>query len=144
MIVVSTEGIEKHKRLIQGSEIYLAPFFCYNHNMSFFKTTRNWYGRFEHPISSLSLIAGFVFDILTLKRVDTLWENFWIVAHLVIVGVFIALIHLKRNEVGDEKNPSKAHFWFVNILQFFFLFSYAFLLCFSFIFFKFSLFSTFL
>jgi len=88
--------------------------------MSFFKTTRSWYGRFERPISSLSLIAGFAFDALTLKRVDMFWENFWVVAHLVIVGVFIALVHLKKIEKGDEKDPSKAHFWFINILQFFF------------------------
>src|ERR1035437_4946348 len=88
--------------------------------MSFIKMTGNWYGRFERPISSLSLIAGFVFDALSLKRVDTLWENCWILGHLIIVGIFIALIHLKESEVGDEKNPSKAHFWFVNILQFFF------------------------
>lgn len=81
---------------------------------------RNWYGKFERPISSLSLIAGFVFDALTLHRVDTLWENFWVIAHLVIVGTFIALIHLKEGEDGDERNPSKTHFWFVNILQFFF------------------------
>ena len=38
--------------------------------MSFINWTRSWYGRFERPISSLSLIAGFVFDALTLKRVD--------------------------------------------------------------------------
>ena len=88
--------------------------------MSFFESTRNWYGRFERPISSLSLIAGFVFDALTLKRVDTLWENCWIIAHIIIVGVFISLIHLREIKEGDEKNPSKAHFWFVNILQFFF------------------------
>jgi hypothetical protein len=88
--------------------------------MSFLKTTRNWYGRFERPISSLSLIAGFVFDALTLRRVDTLWENCWILGHIIIVGVFIGLIHLKKNEAEDEKNPHKAHFWFVNILQFFF------------------------
>lgn len=88
--------------------------------MSFIKTTRNWYGRLERPISSLSLVAGFVFDILTLKRVDMLWENFWIVAHIIIVGIFITLIHLRKSEIGDEKDPSKAHFWFVNILQFFF------------------------
>ncbi|MEI8175197.1 MAG: DUF2914 domain-containing protein, partial [bacterium] len=88
--------------------------------MSLIKRTRNWYGRFERPISSLSLILGFIFDAITLKRVDTLWENFWILSHLIIVGIFIALIHIKENEVGDEKNPSKAHFWFVNILQFFF------------------------
>ena len=81
---------------------------------------RNFYGRFERPISSLSLIAGFVFDALTLKRVDTLWENIWIIGHLFIVGLFITLIHIQENEIGDEKNPKKAHFWYVNILQFFF------------------------
>jgi len=88
--------------------------------MSLIEKTRNWYGRFERPISSFSLILGFVFDALTLKRVDTLWENLWILGHLIIVGIFIVLIHIKENGVGDEKNPSKAHFWFVNILQFFF------------------------
>jgi len=88
--------------------------------MSFFEITRRWYGRFERPISSLSLILGFVFDAITLKRVDTLWEIFWVLAHLIIVGVFIILIHTKESEIGDEKNPSKRHFWYVNILQFFF------------------------
>jgi hypothetical protein len=88
--------------------------------MFFIEPIKHWYGRFERPISSLSLISGFVFDALTLKRVDTLWENMWILGHLLIVGVFILLIHLRSSEVGDEKNPSKAHFWYVNILQFFF------------------------
>jgi hypothetical protein len=88
--------------------------------MLFFEPIRNFYGRFERPISSLSLILGFVFDALTLKRLDTLWENVWILGHLIIVGVFIALIHLQENEIGDEANPGKKHFWYVNILQFFF------------------------
>lgn len=88
--------------------------------MSFFKKTQNWYGRYERPISSLSLVLGFAFDALTLKRVDTPWEIFWILSHLVIVGLFIVLIHTKEGEIGDEKNPSKVHFWYVNILQFFF------------------------
>ncbi|MCX6754411.1 MAG: DUF2914 domain-containing protein [Candidatus Nomurabacteria bacterium] len=88
--------------------------------MSLFEKTRNWYGRFERPISSLSLVFGFVFDALTLKRVDTFWEISWVVAHLIIVGLFIILIHAKESEIGDEKNPSKRHFWYVNILQFFF------------------------
>lgn len=88
--------------------------------MSLFEKTRSWYGRFERPISSLSLIGGFLFDAVALKRVDTLWENIWILIHIVVVGVFIVLVHLKENESGDEGNPTKAHFWFVNILQFFF------------------------
>ena len=85
-----------------------------------FEHARNWYGRFERPISSISLITGFLFDAITLKRVDTLWENLWVLGHLLIVGVFIILIHVKEKEEDDEKNPSKAHFWYVNILQFFF------------------------
>jgi hypothetical protein len=81
---------------------------------------RNFYGRFERPISSFSLIAGFIFDAVTLKRVDTLWENFWVFAHIIIVGLFIILIHTQESKGGDEQNPEKRHFWYVNILQFFF------------------------
>jgi hypothetical protein len=88
--------------------------------MSFVEPIRNFYGRFERPISSLSLIIGFVFDALTLKRVDTLWENIWILVHLMIIGIFIVLIHIKESEPGDEQDPAKRHFWYVNILQFFF------------------------
>ncbi len=88
--------------------------------MFYINHMRDFYGRFERPISSLSLLAGFAFDAITLKRVDAFWENFWIVAHLVIVGVFIMLIHTQESNPGDEKNPSKVHFWYVNILQFFF------------------------
>ncbi len=54
---------------------------------------RSWYGKYERPISSLSLIGGFVFDALTLKRVDLFWENFWVIGHLVIVGTCIVLIN---------------------------------------------------
>lgn len=88
--------------------------------MFLFEHARNFYGRFERPISSLSLVAGFVFDALTLKRVDTLWENMWILGHILIVGVFMVLIHSREIEEGDEANPRAAHFWYVNIIQFFF------------------------
>ncbi len=95
-------------------------FLVYNKSMFFIEPIRNFYGKFERPISSLSLVGGFVFDAITLRRVDTLWENVWILGHLLIIGIFITLIHLKESEAGSEKNPQKAHFWFVNILQFFF------------------------
>ncbi len=81
---------------------------------------KNWYGKYERIISSLSLIGGFVFDALTLKRVDLFWENVWVVGHLVIVGTCIVLVHALEKGEGDEANPSKTHFWLVNILQFFF------------------------
>lgn len=88
--------------------------------MAKFEKIRNWYGRWERPLSSLSLISGFVFDALTLKRVDLFWENFWVVAHIVLVGTAMVLVHAVEKEEGAEGNPSKLHFWLVNIQQFFY------------------------
>jgi hypothetical protein len=85
-----------------------------------FTKVRDWYGKYERPISSLSLIGGFVFDALTLRRVDLFWENFWIIAHLTIIAVCMVLIHALEKNEGDEANPSRIHFWLVNILQFVF------------------------
>jgi hypothetical protein len=81
---------------------------------------RNWYGKYERPISSLSLIGGFVFDALTLHRVDKFWENMWVFGHIVIVAIAMALVHKVEEEPGSEANPERARFWLVNVVQFFF------------------------
>ncbi len=85
----------------------------------------SWYRQFERPISSLSLIGGFVFDALTLKRLDMFWENFWVVVHLIVVAGCIILIHLGNNRESDgagssDNGRAERHFWWLNILQFFF------------------------
>lgn len=78
------------------------------------------YARFERTISSISLFGGFAFDALTLKRVDTFWENFWILVHLFLVAVCILLINRAEKRGGESTNPTKAHFWVINALQFLF------------------------
>lgn len=86
--------------------------------MLLIEKTLNWYGRFERPISSLSFIFGFVVDSLTLKRVDIFRDNLQIAFLLFVAGLFIVLTHMQEAKSGDEKNPQRAHFWYVNILQF--------------------------
>jgi len=86
---------------------------------------RNWYARLERPVSSLSLVGGFVFDALTLRQVDLFWDNFWVITHLAIVTVCAIWINLlpqaaDENGVRPEANPHKRQFWLVNIMQFFF------------------------
>jgi Protein of unknown function (DUF2914) len=81
---------------------------------------RTAYARFERPISSAALLSGFAFDALTLKRVDTFWENLWIVSHLAAVAICILLVNRMEDRDANPKDPSKAHFWFINTLQFFF------------------------
>ncbi|MCX6701775.1 MAG: DUF2914 domain-containing protein [Candidatus Zambryskibacteria bacterium] len=84
------------------------------------KKVTDWYGKYERPVSSLSLIGGFLFDILTLRRVDAFFENLWVLGHIVIVGTCMILLHAFEANSGDEKNSDKIHFWLVNIIQFFF------------------------
>jgi hypothetical protein len=79
---------------------------------------RNWYGRFERPVSSASLIGGFIFDALTLKRVDLFWENFWVLVHLIVVAGCIIIINLRENDEVEENEQARSHFWLINILQF--------------------------
>src|SRR4051812_48523517 len=90
---------------------------------------RTWYGRYERPISSLSLISGFIFEAVTLERVDLFLENFWIIVHLAIAGAAILLLNLNDQELHSElakSEPNKEkilkkeriHFWLLLITQF--------------------------
>jgi uncharacterized membrane protein YfcA len=79
-----------------------------------------WYAKFERPISSISLVGGFVFDAVTLKRVDAFWENVWVIGHIVLIAITMLIVNKLENDPGDEKNPEKIHFWLVNIIQFLF------------------------
>ena len=81
---------------------------------------RDFYARFERPLSSLSLVGGFVFDALTLRRVDLFWDNVWVVAHLTIVTVCAVWLNLLAGAEGEEADPERLQFWLVNIMQFFF------------------------
>jgi hypothetical protein len=86
---------------------------------------RHGYARLERPISSLSLIGGFVFDAFTLRRIDIFWDNFWVAGHLAIVTICAIWINLlddaaDENGMRPEANPHKLHFWLVNGMQFFF------------------------
>src|SRR5688572_21565200 len=85
--------------------------------MLFAEPIRNFYGRYERPISSFSLVLGFILDAITLKRADKLWENLWILGYIILIGIFIILIHQKEHEKEDISSD-RAHFWYVNILQF--------------------------
>ncbi len=76
---------------------------------------RNWYGRLERPISSLSLIGGFIFDAFTLRRVDFFWENFWVAGHIAIVTICAIWINLLDNTAKEkgtrlEADPHKINF----------------------------------
>src|SRR3989344_4202091 len=83
-------------------------------------SARDWYGRYERPVSSLSLIIGFVFEWSALKRIDMFWENIWVAAHFFIIALLIILVNFQEEETTNHKDASRIHFWYLTFLQGFF------------------------
>jgi hypothetical protein len=79
------------------------------------------YARTHVSLSSISLVGGFAFDAVTLKRIDMFWENFWVVVHLFAVALCIFWVTHEAN-FGPEREAgaTKLNRWLINLLQFFF------------------------
>lgn len=71
---------------------------------------KHWYETYEQRISVASLVGGFIFDNLTLQRIDNVWDNLWIAFNILLSGYIIILLNRKQ---GAEEG-----FWLPNILQF--------------------------
>lgn len=82
----------------------------------------DFYKKFEKYISPVGLIYGFIFTSLTLTRVDTFLENFWIVIHLLLAGFGILAMTLLENRAEKKKLPiadqEKFHFYLTLVIQF--------------------------
>src|SRR3989344_2393887 len=90
------------------------------------------YERYERHISSFALIAGFIFDNLTLQRIDLLFEDLVMLSYLVISGGSIALLNY-YHEYPPQKNlfvrienllPLFIQFTFGGLFSAFFIFYY--------------------
>ena len=77
------------------------------------------YARTQLSLSSVSLVGGFAFDAVTLKRIDMFWENFWVVVHLLVVA-FCILWVTREESLDPERQDTKLDAWLINLLQFFF------------------------
>lgn len=76
----------------------------------------SWYETHEHRVSSFALFGGFIFDILTLQRADSFFENFTVILYLTIVAVVILLLNRPQQVQAGE--GTKLHFWLVGLMQF--------------------------
>src|SRR3990167_855051 len=89
----------------------------------FIAIARDWYGKNERPISSASLVIGFIFEWFTLEHIDQFWENLWVAAHFLIIAILLILVNFHENKAADlpsHKDASKTHFWYLTFLQGFF------------------------
>lgn len=66
------------------------------------KKINEWYEKYDHYITPVALLAGFVLDNFTLRRIDLWAENIAIILYLFIAGVSILFIN--AHEVGYFKS----------------------------------------
>lgn len=59
-----------------------------------FENLKQFFNKYESYLSALTLILGFIFDYLTLERVDFLGDNLFIILYLFIAGTGIIIINL--------------------------------------------------
>ncbi len=77
---------------------------------------KHWYERYEERISMASLVGGFIFDNLTLQRIDNIWDNLWITFNILLSAFCIVMLNRRNSARGSE--PLAEGFWLPNILQF--------------------------
>ena len=100
---------------------------------SFFGQVKSRYTKISRRLSSISLFGGFVFDALTLKRIDMFRENLWVLVHLVAAGACIVLANRAAtapsaapqsavpsapNAASDASGTPETPLWIVGVLQF--------------------------
>lgn len=79
------------------------------------------YARYERQLGALGLVTGFVFDWLTLRRVDLLRENLWLLLLLTLAAVSILILNYHYKQVPaarDEYRHYSLQFWLIFVMQF--------------------------
>jgi hypothetical protein len=88
------------------------------------KQIRQLHERYETHFSALALTAGFIFDSLTLRRIDLWAENAAILVFLFIAGLAIVLMHyvntgwLREISVFGYQPFAQAGWWLPLVMQF--------------------------
>ncbi len=83
-----------------------------------FRNIKEFFDIYETRISAGTLIGGFIFDYLTLQRVDFLWDNLFIVLYLLAAGFCIIIINLYEEGRLRNRFMEKIYEFLPFVLQF--------------------------
>jgi hypothetical protein len=79
---------------------------------------RHFYGKYERYLSPITLVCGFVWDNLTLRRVDLWAENIVLISYLLVAGASIAVINARGAEKIKNRFLNKSSVFAPYFLQF--------------------------
>ncbi len=76
-----------------------------------------FWNRYERPLSALTLICGFTFDLLLAKRPDSIADNVLLLFYLVLAGTLIILIN-RRSDRDIQNEETVQPLVLLLVLQF--------------------------
>lgn len=82
------------------------------------RKVREYFEKHKERIGTVALFLGFIFDTLTLTRIDRLYDNVVLLAYILIVGIGIVLINVIEGRELQGKLAKNLHAFLPTIVQF--------------------------
>jgi hypothetical protein len=82
------------------------------------KITR-FYNKYQRFVPVLAFLGGFGWDSATLTRIDKLFDNFFLLGYILLLGGFIILVNLVEQGVVRKPLFVKYKEWYPLVIQFF-------------------------
>jgi MFS family permease len=123
--------IARKPEVPSGFSSSLSVFALYCDNESMFQKIRHFFFKYERYVSPVTLVTGFIFDTIMLRRIDVLFSNALLISYLVISALSIILLNIRetRRTRAETEHSETMHVILIFMMQFCLggLFSAAFL-----------------
>jgi hypothetical protein len=77
-----------------------------------------FFRKYERWISPVTVVIGFIFDNLTLRRIDVFFSNALLIFYLVISALSIFLLNVHEHRRGQTARSETLHFTLIFAMQF--------------------------
>ncbi len=77
-----------------------------------------FFRKYERYISPVTLVFGFIFDNLTLQRIDVFYSNALLISYLIISAFSIMILNIQETRRAGKERSEGLHFALIFIMQF--------------------------
>jgi MFS family permease len=83
-----------------------------------FSNLQVFFRKYERWISPVTVVIGFIFDNLTLRRIDVFFSNALLIFYLVVSALSILLLNIHEHRRGEAERSETLHFILIFAMQF--------------------------
>jgi len=87
------------------------------HNGDMFGEAKLFFRKYERYVSPVTLVLGFIFDSIMLRRIDVLFSNVLLISYLCVSALSIIILNVHQSK-ESEKRSENLHIILIFFLQF--------------------------